>query len=163
MITQLLLGEHWPASALTASRVDNSQTQQHAHLLFVRFSLTGILSCHCSLSLLSLSHPVSSPPQIKKGIQLSRLSMTNGEEQVLAAANQRAAGVTVKHTSFRDGQRQAQSPRASGQTGVGVNIRGSLHFSQLAGVGVVIRPRCRPKERAPFAKCEHIPFCRMLN
>lgn len=160
MITQLLLGEHWPASVLTASRVDNSQTQQHAHLLFVRFSLTGILSCHCSLSLLSLSHPVSSPPQIKKGIQLSRLSMTNGEEQVSAAGNQRAAGVTAKHTSFRDGQRQAQSPRASRQTEVGVNIREGLHFSQL---GRVIRPHCRPKERAPFAKCERIPFCWMLN
>ena len=157
---QLLLGEHWPTSALTASRVDNSQTQQHAHLLFVRFSLTGILSCHCSLSLLSLSHPVSSPPQIKKGIQLSRLSMTNREEQGSAAGNRRAAGVTAKHTSLRDGQRQAQSPRASRQTGVGGNTREGVHFPRL---GRVTRPHCRPKERAPFAKCECVPFCRMLN
>lgn len=123
MIALLLLGEHLPASALTASRVDNSQTQQHSHLLSVRFSLTGALSCHCSLSLLSPSCLVSSPLQIKKGIQLSRLSITNGEKQASAAGNQRAAGVTAKHTSFQEGQRQAQSPGVSRQTGPAINMR----------------------------------------
>ena len=75
--------------------------------------------------------------------------MTNGEEQVSAAANQRAAGVTAKHTSFRDGQRQAQSPRASGQTGVGVNIRGSLHFSQLGGGN---QATLQAKRKSPLCK-----------
>lgn len=96
MILQLILGEHPLAWALTASGVDNSQTQQYSHLLFVRFSLTGTLSHHCSLSFLSLSCLMSSPPQIKKGIQLSRLSMTYGEEQASAACNRRAAGMTAR-------------------------------------------------------------------
>lgn len=78
MILYLILGEQPLGKALTAFRVDNLQTQQYSRLLFVRFSLTGTLSCHCSLSFLFLSCLVSSSPQIRKGFQLGRLSMTNG-------------------------------------------------------------------------------------
>ena len=133
MIVLLLLGEHLPASALTASRVDNSQTQQHSHLPFVGFSLTGTLSSLLgTFAIPELPRVLS--PQIKKGIQLSRLSITNGEAQASAACNQRAAGVTAKHTSFQEGQRQAQRPGVSRQTGPAINMREGLCLP-TAGAG----------------------------
>lgn len=93
MTLQLTLGELPLAWPLTASRVDNSHTQQYSHLLFVRFSLTGALSCHCSLSFLYLRCLVSSSPQIKKGIQLSKLSMTMGKSKPQLPAFKTAAAV----------------------------------------------------------------------